>query len=169
MAERDHFDDILEQLADRNDTLVRDGSTGGRGDRGEEAHILFLRELTYALEAVSLGTHQLLYFAGMKYARNHLHTEADTLQAAVTELADRFDAMNVGTLTRVEEDGKPVLEMAGNALTMGGAETDKPLCYFLSGYIAGYLENALGTTYMVNETDCIAQGAAACRFRVLER
>lgn len=162
----------LEALASDNEKL-RDGERveqGGREDRGHHVDIQALREVMYALHDVSIGTHQLLYFSAMKYCKNYVAADADTLEAAIDSLAGIFDALNVGTLSLVEQENgtKAMLKVEENALAFD-ADTDKPICYFLSGYIAGYLENALEEHYVVNETACISQGNEACLFSAQKR
>lgn len=165
----------LKELADDNTRLV-DGRPSRhlecRGDRGQDIDIQALREVMYALHAVSIGTHQLLYFASMKYCKNHMDVEADSLEEAADELATILDTMNIGTLRLADkgtERGDQVLfELAENALTFD-ANTEKPICYFVSGYIAGYLENALDSHFVVNEIECTSQGNEVCVFRAQQR
>lgn len=161
----------LEELAEDNRKLMDEmpADHAGRGDRDRYVDMQLLREVMYALHDVSIGTHQLLYFSAMKYCKNYLAVDAEDMDAAVEELADIFDRQNVGLLSlRDKEGGKVVFELAENALTFD-ADTDKPICYFLSGYIAGLLENALGSHYVVNETDCISQGNDVCVFQAQKR
>jgi predicted hydrocarbon binding protein len=162
----------LEALAADSKKLL-DGDPveyGERGDRDRCIDIQAFREIMYALHTVSIGTHQLLYFSSMKYAKTYLDTDATTLEQAVEQLATIFDAQNIGTLTLAEhDDGEDAtITLAENALTID-ADTDKPICYFISGYIAGYLENAIGDHYVVNETSCTSQGNDHCTFRARKR
>lgn len=162
----------LEALAEDSWKLL-DGAPvehEGRGDRDRCIDIQAFREIMYALHAVSIGTHQLLYFASMKYAKNYLETDASTLEEAVDKLADIFDTQNIGTLTLQEHQNGTDAEITleENALSLD-ARTDKPICYFVSGYIAGYLENAIGDHYVVNETSCTAQGHDRCTFQARKR
>lgn len=163
--------DVLEELAEQNKS-VEDGvaSENVRNDRGRHMDIQAIREVMHALHAVSIGTHQLLYFSAMKYAKNYLEPEAANRENALNELRDIFDAMNLGTLhSEEQDDGTVRVYIEDNALTLDNTSTDKPICYFISGYIAGFLENALGTHYVVNETSCTAQGNERCTFKAQER
>lgn len=165
----DEFYESLQDLADRGQDLVDGDAEDVREERGRSMDIQLLREIIYGLERVSLGTHQLLYFSAMKYARKYLGGEADEIAGAVEELAARFDAMNLGTLALDEEGWPAVLELRENAFTHNAPESGRTMCYFLSGYIAGFLENALSGQFVVNEVACSAEGGPACRFRVQER
>lgn len=168
MDGKDEFYQGLDELADQNRRLVEGEADDGRPERGRELDVQLLQEIIYSLESVSMGTHQLLYFSAMKYVRKYLDCEADTMEGAVEELAEIFDAMNLGVLDLDGED--PVmLEMSENAMTHSAPEAGRTMCYFLSGYIAGFLENCLGENFVVSETSCSAEGEDSCRFKVRER
>ncbi len=145
-----------------------------RGDRSRDVDLQAFREIMYALHAVSIGTHQLLYFSAMKYCKNYKEVQADSVDEVVEHLKEVFDRLNIGTLQLKEpEDGqkqknKLLFELTENALTFD-AGSDKPICYFISGYIAGHLENALDGRFVVNEISCTSQGDDACLFRAQQR
>lgn len=168
-TEHDAFEPLAMLAAEQERLAAGEQPKHGRERRGEAADIQFIREVMYGLHDVSIGTHQLLYFAAMKYCKNYLDLTATTVAEAVDELQDMFDQRNIGTLTMQESaDGKILLSLEENALTVD-AETDKPICYFLSGYIAGCLENAVGDHFVVNEISCVSQGEDACIFRAQRR
>ncbi|MDY6768924.1 MAG: V4R domain-containing protein [Candidatus Nanohaloarchaea archaeon] len=165
----DEFYEGLDELAERSRALVDGGEDAVREERGRDADIQLLRELVYSLESVSMGTHQLLYFSAMKYAGNCLDCEADSREEAVDELAAIFDAMNLGTL-ELADDGEPaVVELAENAFTYNAPESGRTMCYFLAGYIAGFMENCLDGNVVVNEASCSAEGNEVCTFEIQER
>lgn len=169
MDGEEDFHERLAELAERNRELEAGEADGARPDRGRKMDIQFLREMVYSLESVSMGTHQLLYFSAMKYARKYLECEAGGLEDAVDELAEVFDAMNLGTLELVEAGENTVVELSENALTHGAPESGRTMCYFISGYISGFLENCTGDRFVVNESACTAEGADSCVFRIQAR
>ncbi|MFB6265677.1 MAG: V4R domain-containing protein [Candidatus Nanohaloarchaea archaeon] len=164
----EEFFEGLDELADRNRKLVEGEEEEVREGRGREVDLQILREIVYSLESVSMGTHQLLYFSAMKYARTYLECESEGLEEAVERLSGIFDKMNLGTLSLRDGDGTE-LELEENAFTHDAPESGRKMCYFLAGYIAGFLENCLGASYVVNETSCSAEVEGACVFRVQER
>ncbi|MDY6766140.1 MAG: V4R domain-containing protein [Candidatus Nanohaloarchaea archaeon] len=149
----DTYEAALDDLADREDT----GSHR------------FLQEVLYSLETVSMGTHQLLYFSAMRYAGTYLDCAADDLDDAVDQLADRFHSMDVGTLTLEEKQLPARVALADNVVVDAAPATGRRMCYFIAGYIAGFLENCLDDGFVVNETECMADGAETCEFRVQKR
>lgn len=161
----------LETLAQANALLMAgEQPEHDRDERGNTVDIQFLREIMYALHAVSIGTHQLLYFSAMKYCKNYLDPDADTVDEAIDELTELFDAMNIGTLVVVDRtDSAITFALSDSAIAAENAGTDRPICYFISGYIAGYLENALDARYVVNEIACVSQGHETCEFKAQHR
>lgn len=166
----------LNDLAEDNEKLMK-GEPVDRADdrqeRGRSVDLQALREIMYSLHAVSIGTHQVLYFSAMKYCKNHMDVDASTIQEAADDLAQIFDRMNLGTLRLKEKQhdehqDRILFELEENAVAFD-ADTDKPVCYFLSGYIAGYLENALDEHFVVNEIACTSQGNDVCLFRAQRR
>ncbi len=164
----------LDELAADNERFITGESSqhmDGRETRGRDIDIQAIREVMYALHAVSIGTHQLLYFSAMKYCKNHMDRQEQSVESAADSLADIFDRMNIGSFRLTENDeseDRIMFEMDENALAFD-ANTDKPICYFISGYIAGYLENTLEGHYVVNEISCISQGNEVCVFRAQKR
>ncbi len=153
----DRYAAALDELADR---------APGSSDAVDAG---FLQEIMYSLENVSMGTHQLLYFSARKYAGTYLDCAADDLPGAVDELAARFDAMDIGALTCVDEGMPAVVELEDNVLVADGPDTDRSMCYFIAGYLSGFLENCLGNEFVVHETTCMAGGGDVCSFTVQER
>ncbi|MDY6769410.1 MAG: 4-vinyl reductase [Candidatus Nanohaloarchaea archaeon] len=166
----DEFYEGLDELADRNRRMADGEDVEERDGRGRDIDAQFLQEIMYSLETVSMGTHQLLYFSAMKYAGGYLGCDADTMSGAVAELASSFDAMNIGSLELVDDGDPAVIELSENALTDAAPESGRTMCYFVAGYIAGFLQNCLGDNFVVNEVACSAEdGSDRCRFEVRER
>ncbi len=165
----DEFYEGLEELAEESRKLVAGEEGEPREERGRDIDIHFLREIIYGLETVSLGTHQLLYFSALKYARRYLDADAEDLPGAVDDLADIFDATNLGTLELVEDGNPARVALRENAFTCNAPQSGRTMCYFLSGYIAGFMEGALDGRYVVNELECSADGNDACVFEIRER
>ncbi|MDY6776600.1 MAG: 4-vinyl reductase [Candidatus Nanohaloarchaea archaeon] len=169
MDGEDDLTDGLDELAESNDKLADDEVEEVREERGRKVDMQFLREVMYGLEAVSMGTHQLLYFSAMQYARDHLETEAESVEEAVEELSSRFERMNVGSIVLEQDEDNPRIKMEENAVSYDAPRTGRKMDYFIAGYIAGYLENALGDKYVVNEIECSAEGGEVCVFQIKGR
>lgn len=163
------LDDGLDELAEENEELYEGMEKNPRKERGRNIDIQFLREIMYGLESVSMGTHQLLYFSAMKYAKNHLETDAEDVEEAVKELAERFDRMNIGSINFDQDSSPLTVELEDNAVSYGAPDTGRKMDYFIAGYISGYLENCLDSHYVVNEVECSAEGEESCVFEIKER
>ncbi|MGC8937349.1 MAG: V4R domain-containing protein [Candidatus Methanomethylicaceae archaeon] len=44
--------------------------------------------------------------------------------------------------------------------------SEKPVCFFLKGFLEGFFREAFGREFKVTETECIAKGDKVCTFRV---
>lgn len=168
VVDEDEFYEGLAELAEGHRKLVEGEEKDPRDERGRSVDLQFLREMIYSLESVSIGTHQLLYFSAMRYSRQYLDCEASDLSEATEELDRGFDSMNLGSLYFHEGDPSEI-ELEENAFTHNAPDSGRKMCYFIAGYIAGFLENCLGNKYVVNEVRCSAEGADSCAFEVRER
>ncbi|MDY6773894.1 MAG: hypothetical protein SVS85_01740 [Candidatus Nanohaloarchaea archaeon] len=119
------FYEGLEKLADKNQELVEGEAGDARGERGREIDLQILREMVYSLESVSMGTHQLLYFSALRYTRDYTDCESEGMEEAIRKLADVFDSMNLGSLSRREGSEPEKLEVEGNAFTSGAPESGR--------------------------------------------
>ncbi|MFB6265869.1 MAG: V4R domain-containing protein, partial [Candidatus Nanohaloarchaea archaeon] len=105
----------------------------------------------------------------MRYVREYMDCDASSVEESIGKLADVFDSMNLGGLS-LRDDEKPFrVELEENAFTYEAPESGRTMCYFISGYIAGFLENCLGKKYVVNEKSCSAEGSGSCIFEIRER
>lgn len=140
-----------------------------RGERSRKVDMQFVREIMYAIQSVSIGTQQVLYFAGLKYSKYFLNDIASDYSECVENMRDIFDKLDVGTLKDIGDGDQKKLAVEENVLCYEGPEVDKPLCYFISGWIAGFLKGNLGKDFIVNEVECSATGSERCEFVVRER
>lgn len=53
-----------------------------------------------------------------------------------------------------------------NSALAGTMQSKKPVCHPIAGYMAGFLEAALGRSVKVRETACVASGSDHCIFEV---
>lgn len=143
--------------------------TGWDGGAGRVLHsqhygVALVRAL---LEVERLDGRAFLLGAAAQLAHAELaHRGADA--AAVEELfrgggLGRLDLSRVGA-----GGGEAVLWHSHFALAWGPryGRARQPVCAVPEGMLGGALEAVLGRPFAVQETECAAQGAAACRFRV---
>lgn len=99
---------------------------------------------------------------------------ADRLLGPMTSLSDyvrrlqaTFQEYGVG-IVRVEEadpeQGRFVFTVEEDMDCSGLPETDRDICKFDEGFLAGLLERSMGRRYRVTEVDCWCAGARVCRF-----
>ncbi|MDY6771542.1 MAG: V4R domain-containing protein [Candidatus Nanohaloarchaea archaeon] len=162
------FESALTELAKTDTKIVNDEETDEiRDEFDDTVHIHALRELIYALQSVSVGSQQLMYFAGAKYSKN-IEFDATSFENVFERVATVFERLGVGRLEleEVDADGESYARLYESAFTFNGPEADKPACFFVSGFVAGALEQYTGEKYVVNETGCCAQGEESCTFRI---
>lgn len=140
-----------------------------REERGRKVDMQFIREIMYALQSVSIGTQQLLYFAGMKYSKHFLNSLADSYDECVEKIGEIFDELNIGDIEKKKDSENRILVLKENVISHNGPDVGKPICYFISGWIAGFLKGNLGKDFIVNEIECASAGAENCEFLVRER
>lgn len=113
------------------------------------------------------------YHAGLESAaaldrvRDPSLPKAETLLAMPPILA----GTGFGTSELLYDDERDRLEwtfdlgtVMGTAGRERGGET-APTCAFFEGLAAGWAKGSLGLNLRISETDCVARGDAACRFR----
>jgi hypothetical protein len=100
-------------------------------------------------------------------ARDPSLPKAETLLAMPPILA----GTGFGTSELVYDDERDRLEWTfdlGTVMGTAGRENGKqtaPTCAFFEGLAAGWAKGSLGLNLRISETDCVARGDAACRFR----
>lgn len=151
------FDDAIAVMAEHEIKHATDEPDDG----------FVMRQLALSLLSVSAGSQQLLYFAGSKFGKK-LSFDAEDRVPVLEDVADLFDRWGYGELTVTDEEGT-VIEI-DESLFVDDLEptTDKPVCFFLAGMIAGCLQSGCGEKHVVNEIACQAQDDEICRFKVRE-
>ncbi|MHA2295355.1 MAG: V4R domain-containing protein [Candidatus Hodarchaeales archaeon] len=64
------------------------------------------------------------------------------------------------------DDNSATIRLHGSALSVGVPELGEPLCYYISGEIAGLIETILGQITDVEETKCYGLGDPYCEFEI---
>lgn len=90
-----------------------------------------------------------------------------SLSDSLRRLQATFREYGVG-IVRVEEadpeQGRFVFTVEEDMDCSGLPETDRDICKFDEGFLAGLLERSMGRRYRVTEVDCWCAGARVCRF-----
>ncbi len=90
------------------------------------------------------------------------------VQLVLNNLAGALKKINPQDQIEIETSGGGIAYVARTCSVCHGRHSDKPLCHLYLGSIAEAVRWATGQTYAVRETECIAMGAAYCRFEVSE-
>src|SRR5437667_12350490 len=64
------------------------------------------------------------------------------------------------------ENGRLVLAVTNSPLARAYGESKKPVCHFLTGWIAGLGRSLLEREVLCEETACAAQGRGRCEFEL---
>jgi len=134
-----------------------------------QSHSVLLARDENIFKMAGFGLGGILYNAGKKAGeqgvailQNELGlTGHDLLQAALI-------AFNHSGWGRAElEQSDDILRVhVYNSALAGTMRSKKPVCHPIAGYMAGFLEVALGRKVKVRETACVASGADHCTFEV---
>ncbi len=78
------------------------------------------------------------------------------------EVKKLFNEGKLGIL--IEEDWN-ILKVENSAIGMS-ITSQKPVCNYIAGFLAGVLESIYGKKFIVKEIKCMAQGCDACYFEI---
>lgn len=160
------FETALGELAEKDTkTLEGEETDGLRDEFPDTVDVQLLRQLVYSLQSVSIGSQQLMYFAGSKYAQR-IEMSPESFEEVFEITGELFEHLDLGRLEvdeLDEEDSR--VSLYESAFTYEGPEAGKPACFFVAGFLAGALKAYTGEKYVVNEITCCAQGNDHCEFR----
>ena len=128
-----------------------------------------LAALKKALEETFFsGAYALLYFVGKgcgerSYRRlSQLYSDRQALVDACISLKERE---RWGSFRcEIVEDGTGTIRVENCFEARGCGNSKEPACYFLKGYLEGFLSNVFQRQLKVTETSCFAKGDRECVF-----
>ena len=138
-----------------------------------EAIVNIQRQLELTIGWSSKG---ILYLSGERSAQEGMNPlESILSRRAPLTLANARRLMDVSALLgwgRLEmslfdpEHGRLVLTVSNSPLARAYGSSKKPVCHFLTGWIAGLGRNLLEREVLCEETACAAQGHGRCEFEL---
>ena len=138
-----------------------------------EAIVNIQRQLELTIGGSSKG---ILYLSGERSAQEGMNPLESVLsRRAPLTLANARRLMDVSALLgwgRLEmslfdpEHGRLVLTVSNSPLARAYGSSKKPVCHFLTGWIAGLGRNLLEREVLCEETACAAQGHGRCEFEL---
>ncbi len=138
-----------------------------------EAIVNIQRQLELTIGGSSKG---ILYLSGERSAQEGMNPLESILSTrAPLTLANARRLMDVSALLgwgRLEmslfdpEHGRLVLTVSNSPLARACGSSKKPVCHFLTGWIAGLGRNLLEREVLCEETACAAQGHGRCEFEL---
>ena len=138
-----------------------------------EAIVNIQRQLELTIGGSSKG---ILYLSGERSAQEGMNPLESVLsRRAPLTLANARRLMDVSALLgwgRLEmslfdpEHGRLVLTVSNSPLARAYGGSRKPVCHFLTGWIAGLGRNLLEREVLCEETACAAQGHGRCEFEL---
>lgn len=178
----------VESVEDYFDTVLARGfhvepdhgpTTGEGPDSRAAVWSPLVRELMDVLEEVTLHPpardlcREIGYFAGLESARALERARDPGLPKAETLLAmpPILAGSGFGGSELTYDDEAERIDWTfnlGTIIAMAAGEDGghaEPTCAFFEGLGAGWAEGSLGVSLRISETDCIARGDDACRFR----
>jgi predicted hydrocarbon binding protein len=138
-----------------------------------EAIVNIQRQLEQTIGGSSKG---ILYLAGDRSAREGMNPfESIVSTRAPLTLANARRLMDASALLgwgRLEislfdpENGRLVLTITNSPLARAYGPSKKPVCHFLTGWVAGLGRSLLEREVLCEETACAAQGHDRCEFEL---
>ena len=138
-----------------------------------EAIVNIQRQLELTIGGSSKG---ILYLSGERSAQEGMNPLESVLSTrAPLTLANARRLMDASALLgwgRLEislfdpEHGRLVLTVSNSPLARAYGSSKKPVCHFLTGWIAGLGRNLLEREVLCEETACAAQGHGRCEFEL---
>jgi predicted hydrocarbon binding protein len=138
-----------------------------------EAIVNIQRQLEQTIGGSSKG---ILYLSGERSARDGMNPfESIVSTRAPLTLANARRLMDASALLgwgRLEislfdpEKGRLVLMVTNSPIARAYGASKKPVCHFLTGWIAGLGQSLLEREVLCEETSCAAQGRSRCEFEL---
>ena len=138
-----------------------------------EAIVNIQRQLELTIGGSSKG---ILYLSGERSAQEGMNpfdsilsTRAPLTLANARRLMDASALLGWGRLEISlfdPEHGRLVLTVSNSPLARAYGSSKKPVCHFLTGWIAGLGRNLLEREVLCEETACVAQGHGRCEFEL---
>ncbi len=138
-----------------------------------EAIVNIQRQLELTIGGSSKG---ILYLSGERSAQEGMNpfdsilsTRAPLTLANARRLMDASALLGWGRLEMSlfdPEHGRLVLTVSNSPLARAYGSSKKPVCHFLTGWIAGLGRNLLEREVLCEETACAAQGHGRCEFEL---
>jgi predicted hydrocarbon binding protein len=138
-----------------------------------EAIVNIQRQLEQTIGGSSKG---ILYLAGDRSAREGMNpfesivsTRAPLTLANARRLMDASALLGWGHLEISlfdPENGRLVLTITNSPLARAYGPSKKPVCHFLTGWVAGLGRSLLEREVLCEETACAAQGRDRCEFEL---
>jgi len=138
-----------------------------------EAIVNIQRQLELTIGGSSKG---ILYLSGERSAQEGMNpfdsilsTRAPLTLANARRLMDASALLGWGRLEISlfdPEHGRLVLTVSNSPLARAYGSSKKPVCHFLTGWIAGLGRNLLEREVLCEETACAAQGHGRCEFEL---
>lgn len=126
---------------------------------------------TSVLKVAGFGLGGILYAAGKKAGNRGATLLQDQLNIEGKDLVEAmvyaFEAGHWGKM-EIEEcnENECMVKVTENALVKDLEKKKKPVCHPLAGYIAGFIETALGKKVQAKEEECMGKGGPSCIFHV---
>lgn len=90
------------------------------------------------------------------------------IQLVLNNMAGALKKINPQDQIEIDASGPRIAYIARTCSVCYGRHSAKPVCHLYLGSIQEAVRWATGQAYEVRETECIAAGAAQCRFEVAE-
>ncbi len=115
------------------------------------------------------SAHTILYYSGIgagqrAYERRAAKTKSreETLFLLVNEKSsDNWGELTFQDLDFTKLSGKIVVK---NCFEARAAKSKQPICYFIKGYLTGFLSGLMQKPVILNEVKCLAKGDGHCEF-----
>jgi bacteriochlorophyll 4-vinyl reductase len=86
----------------------------------------------------------------------------------LTSMSNALQSTNSSANAEVDEQDGTIAYVERSCAVCRGRQSDKPICHIHVGELRAAIRWAVGEGYEIRETSCIAMGAEACRFEVVE-
>ncbi len=106
---------------------------------------------------------------GVAKAALKLMPKHQRVRTILNSMVSAVQNTNPRVHAQVEETESKLVYIEHGCPICRGRESSQPICYLRIGELKEAVRWAAGETYEIRETQCIAQGDAACRFEASEK
>lgn len=122
----------------------------------------------FGLGGVLKKTGELAWKQGIKHIKEQFAVDTESLDDVITGLSSITVESGMAKNVEWDSDSRQIY-IQGSLMAQSIGTSKRPVCYPLSGFIKGFVNEFAGTAMDVEEIQCQAQGHLCCTFQLKDK